>query len=51
MYEMEPMEWIRRMECSDLYTRQRGTIDLICGLCQHFEQDITKIILAQIDLL
>jgi len=49
MYEMNGEDWIMRdMEGSDLYTRRRGAVDLIRGLMQHFEQEISTIIVSQI---
>ena len=49
MYEMNGEDWIMRdMEGSDLYTRRRGAVDLVRGLMQHFEQEISTIIVSQI---
>lgn len=49
MYEMNGEDWIRRdMEGSDLYTRRRGAIDLVRGLSQHFESDISTIIISKV---
>jgi len=49
MYEMNGEDWIMRdMEGSDLYTRRRGAVDLVRGLMEHFEQEISTIIVSQI---
>lgn len=52
MYEMNGEDWIvRDMEGSDLYTRRRGAVDLVRGLMEHFEQEISTIIVSQISQL
>jgi exportin-2 (importin alpha re-exporter) len=42
LFEDNPVEYIRRdMEGSDADTRRRGAVELVKGLCVHFEQLVT----------
>jgi exportin-2 (importin alpha re-exporter) len=42
LFEDNPVEYIRRdMEGSDGDTRRRGAVELVKGLCVHFEQPVT----------
>lgn len=44
MFEDNPVEYVRReMEGSDMDTRRRGSVELIRGLCAHFEKPVTEI--------
>ncbi len=44
LFEDNPVEYIRLdMEGSDSETRRRGAVELVKGLCQHFESQVTEI--------
>lgn len=44
LFEDNPVEYIRLdMEGSDSGTRRRGAVELVKGLCQHFESKVTEI--------
>lgn len=43
LFEDNPVEYIRRdMEGSDADTRRRGAVELVKGLCVHFERPVTE---------
>lgn len=44
LFEDNPVEYIRRdLEGSDAETRRRGAIELVRGLCKHFEEQVAAI--------
>lgn len=44
LFEDNPVEYVRRdMEGSDTETRRRGAVELVKGLCKHFEPQVTEI--------
>ncbi|KAI8980903.1 Cse1-domain-containing protein [Pilobolus umbonatus] len=50
LYEDNPIEYIRRdLEGSDTDTRRRAAADLIKGLLERFEEQVTKILLEYIN--
>lgn len=43
LFEDNPVEYVRRdMEGSDIDTRRHGAVELVKGLCVHFEQPVTQ---------
>lgn len=50
LFEDNPVEYVRRdLEGSDTETRRRGSVELIKGLCMHFEKPVTDIFAAYIE--
>lgn len=44
MFEDDPREYVRHdLEGSDTGTRRRGAVELVKGLCVHFEKEVTEI--------
>lgn len=44
LFEDNPVEYVRRdLEGSDTETRRRGSVELVKGLCMHFEKPVTEI--------
>lgn len=49
LFEDNPVEYVRRdMEGSDTETRRRGAVELVKGLCMHFEKPVTEIFSAYV---
>lgn len=49
LFEDNPVEYVRRdLEGSDTETRRRGSVELVKGLCMHFEKPVTDIFAAYI---
>eukprot|EP00177_Eucheuma_denticulatum_P000306 GFKZ01000528.1.p1 GENE.GFKZ01000528.1~~GFKZ01000528.1.p1 ORF type:complete len:1049 (-),score=163.16 GFKZ01000528.1:132-3134(-) len=49
LFEDNPVEYVRRdMEGSDTDTRRRGAVELIKGLCMHWEKPVTDIFASYI---
>lgn len=49
LFEDNPIDYIRRdMEGSDIGTRRRAASDLVKGLCEHFQQDVTSLMMSYI---
>jgi exportin-2 (importin alpha re-exporter) len=49
LFEDNPIDYIRRdMEGSDIGTRRRAASDLVKGLCEHFQQEVTPLMMSYI---
>lgn len=49
LFEDNPVEYVRRdMEGSDTETRRRGAVELVKGLCSHYETAVTKLLSSYI---